>query len=257
MLFSLYTITSPLTVDPIKVAKATDTAEELSPNTFFGPPSVPTLPHGCVDSVEDLPGAEYLDIDDPRLHTDAPVIVVIKHARRVMLFSHGQIRRSDYDRANASCWPMGLGVKRHKQTGLLSHPHGHKRVRGDHKTPEGWYWTSDRPWSNFAPAITIHYPNERDAAWGLRTGKISQEVHDQIVYATQNKLRPPMETALSGKILFHGPNQKLADGSTISYGRGDDRDWTQGCIALSERNNQKLREILEPYDHQVWTVILP
>ncbi len=83
-------------------------------------------------------------------------------------------------------------------------PVGHKRFEGDEKTPEGDYRISGRnPKSAYHLSLRISYPNAADRAYAKARG------------------RSP-----GGDIFIHGqPNAWI--GATIA------RDWTDGCIALS------------------------
>ena len=199
------------------------------------PPLNPGLP-GCVESVYLLSKAPYLDYDDPRLQGEH-LVVVLKAERRVMVFSEGTLRRGDRAGGAPSCWRVALGVD---EGG--THPTGHKLRRGDRKTPEGWYRSSDRPWSNYAPAITIHYPNAADADAGLAAGLITRSQRDTIHAQLAADQKPDQKTALGGWILFHRG--------------GSVRDWTWGCIALADHDNLELRSGL-PEDMRTDVLILP
>lgn len=144
------------------------------------------------------------------------VIVVRKAARRVQLFDHGE--PVILDDGTPACWAVALGY---------DYPAGHKQVMGDRKTPEGWYTTSDRPWSMFYGAITVHYPAVADAERGLKNALITAEERDRIVRAHERGVLPPMETRLGGKILLHGG--------------GAGADWTLGCVALENAQLDALR----------------
>ncbi len=87
--------------------------------------------------------------------------------------------------------------------GLGFAPQGHKQFEGDGKTPEGLYYISHKnPDSNYHLSLRISYPNDADRAYA--------EAADQ----------PP-----GGDIFIHGgPNGKVSA-----------RDWTFGCIAVSDR----------------------
>lgn len=89
--------------------------------------------------------------------------------------------------------------------GLGFAPAGHKAFEGDGRTPEGDY-TIDRrnPESKFYLSIGINYPNEQDAALAKALGK-----------------RP------GGDIFIHGQGD--------TYRRGAPRDWTAGCIAVTDK----------------------
>ena len=158
---------------------------------------------------------------DPRLAGPA-VIVVRKEARRLALYSDGKL---------AACFRAGLGQ---------DYPEGHKVRMGDRRTPEGWYRTSDRPWSSFYHAITLHYPSAVDAAAALKDGRITKAQHDAIVAAERAGKEPPSETPLGGKILIHG-----GGGST---------DWTLGCVALDDADIDALRAKL-PSDLRTWVLV--
>ncbi|MCH9683005.1 MAG: L,D-transpeptidase family protein [Deltaproteobacteria bacterium] len=191
-----------------------------SPPAAEVPPS-PAL-EGCVDAVADLPASPAYDGDDPRLQQSA-LIVAHKSARRLMLFGHGRAR---------ACFEMGLGFA----------PRGHKHREGDGRTPEGWYRTSDKPWSDFPGAIAIHYPNHADATRAASRGDLSPAEHEQVVTSLEDDRVPPQQTGLGGEILIHG------GGSTA--------DWTLGCMALDDEALARLRRLL-PEDKRVSLLVLP
>jgi L,D-peptidoglycan transpeptidase YkuD (ErfK/YbiS/YcfS/YnhG family) len=74
--------------------------------------------------------------------------------------------------------------------------------------------------------VRLSYPNTEDAKRGLKAGLIAREEHDAIAAAIGKRATPPWKTALGGEIFIHG--------------RGSGRDWTQGCIALDDKD---IREI--------------
>jgi murein L,D-transpeptidase YafK len=90
-------------------------------------------------------------------------------------------------------------------------PVGHKQREGDEKTPEGTYTISGRnPGSRYHLSLRISYPNAKDRAAAARLG------------------RPP-----GGDIFIHGqPN-----GSPLAR---IPRDWTDGCIAVSNTEIQQI-----------------
>lgn len=86
-------------------------------------------------------------------------------------------------------------------------PAGAKRFEGDGRTPEGTYVIDRRnPESRFHLSLGISYPNEADRAHAAAQGK------------------PP-----GGDIFIHGRN-----------GRGGRRDWTEGCIAVTDRAMEEI-----------------
>ena len=126
--------------------------------------------------------------------------------------------------------------------GLGFDPRGHKQREGDGRTPEGWYRTSDKPWSDFAGAIAVHYPNEHDAATALADGRLDAPQHEVVRDALARDRVPPQQTALGGEILIHGG--------------GSREDWTLGCMALEDEDLGRLRTAL-PVDQRVWLLVLP
>ncbi|WP_090270915.1 L,D-transpeptidase family protein [Thalassovita taeanensis] len=93
--------------------------------------------------------------------------------------------------------------------GLGFAPSGHKSVEGDGKTPEGQYRIDRRnPNSEFHLSIGISYPNTEDRARALAVGQ-----------------RP------GGDIFIHGRPRKNRKGG---------RDWTAGCIAVSNREIEEI-----------------
>ena len=188
------------------------------------------LPEGCVGTAAELPASSWANADSPQWKKDH-IIVVLKERRRVMLFDQGVL--VTLPSAEPACWKAGLAS---------NYPAGHKQQMGDLKTPEGWYDTSDRPWSSFYSAITVHYPEVRDAERGLERGFISQSQADAIISAHKRGVLPPMKTRLGGQILLHG-----GGGST---------DWTLGCVALDDANIDALRSQL-PATMRSEVLILP
>lgn len=122
-------------------------------------------------------------------------VLVLKSERRMHLLSRGAIVRS---------YRVALGVN----------PVGHKRQRGDGRTPEGAYTLDWRnPQSRFGLSIHISYPNARDRADAARRG-----------------VDP------GGDIMIHGvPPRAVWLGRLHSL-----FDWTEGCIAVSDA---EIREI--------------
>jgi hypothetical protein len=94
-------------------------------------------------------------------------------------------------------YPIKLGMN----------PFGHKRQEGDFRTPEGRYTINRRnPQSEFYLSIQVSYPNQEDAAVARERG-----------------------VSPGGLIMIHGqPNVPTRPPEWYAT-----RDWTDGCIALS------------------------
>lgn len=105
---------------------------------------------------------------------------------------------------------------------------GDKQIAGDHKTPEGTFYITQKlvlsPSDEYLGSrwMRLSYPNIEDATRGLSSGLINKSTYDLIYNAIINGKTPPQNTALSGGVGIHG-------GSTDSFGT----DWTWGCVGLT------------------------
>ncbi len=139
-----------------------------------------------------------------------PKIVVRKGARRLTLYAGGEAVRE---------FPIALGFN----------PEGDKARQGDGRTPEGTFYVcvkNER--SLFHLSLGLSYPNEEDAARGLRDKLITRRQYERIVNAIRNQRRPPWDTRLGGEIFIHG--------------NGATGDWTWGCVALE---NKEIKELFD------------
>ena len=93
-------------------------------------------------------------------------------------------------------------------------PEGHKNFEGDGKTPEGSY-KIDRKNANskFHLSIGISYPNLKDRHFAELKGKLP-----------------------GGDIFIHGTDKPF---------RWFQRDWTAGCIALSNKEISEIYNLVE------------
>lgn len=98
--------------------------------------------------------------------------------------------------------------------GLGFQPVGHKQFEGDGKTPEGQYFISYKnPDSTYHLSLKISYPNETDIAFAEAAGK-----------------------SPGGDIVIHGgPNTRVTK-----------RDWTWGCIAVTDREIEVIYSMVKP-----------
>lgn len=95
--------------------------------------------------------------------------------------------------------------------GLGFAPEGHKQFEGDGRTPEGVYYI-DRlnPNSRFHLSVGMSYTNQADREFARAHGK-----------------------SPGGDIFIHGEN-----GMKNNRGRG--RDWTDGCIAVTDKEMEEI-----------------
>lgn len=102
----------------------------------------------------------------------------------------------------------GETVLRSYRVALGLNPVGPKEQEGDSRTPEGHYTLTRRnPRSEYFLSIQVSYPNDRD-----------------MQRARRNRLTP------GGSIMIHGlPNDLRREPSYY-----EKRDWTDGCIAVSD-----------------------
>ena len=93
-------------------------------------------------------------------------------------------------------------------------PVGHKQFEGDGKTPEGTYRISHKnPDSDYHLSLRVNYPNTQDRAYASSMGKPA-----------------------GGDIFIHGgPKKKIYQ-----------RDWTAGCIAVSDKEIEKIYAMIKP-----------
>lgn len=109
----------------------------------------------------------------------------------------------------------GKEIARYTNIHFGDAPVGHKQFEGDEKTPEGRYRISGRnPNSSYHLSLRISYPNAADIAFAKSKGK-----------------------SPGGDIFIHGqPNGWV--GPTLN------RDWTDGCIAVSNAEIEQLWNLI-------------
>jgi murein L,D-transpeptidase YafK len=107
-------------------------------------------------------------------------------------------------------------------------PYGPKLQEGDGRTPEGVYTLDWRnPRSRFHRSIHVSYPRPNDSEHALRWG-----------------------VSPGGQIMLHGlPNGVAAE--RVGHPR---RDWTEGCIALT---NEEIEEIWARVEDGTTIIIYP
>ena len=112
----------------------------------------------------------------------------------------------------------GNSVVRSYDVSLGNQPIGHKQFEGDGKTPEGVYFV-DRfnPRSRYHLSVGVSYPNANDKAFA--------EAHG----------RKP-----GGDIFIHG---RGPDGNNLFPRQ---RDWTAGCIAVTDEEIEEIYAMLQP-----------
>lgn len=152
---------------------------------------------------------EYL-YNEPSNRPQQVSIKIYKEKRVLELYGDGNL---------IARFPVGLGFS----------PQGHKQKEGDGRTPEGkYYLCTINDQSSFTLFYGISYPGTEDAKNAFDENRITRSEYMDIKNAQEAKTRPLWNTDLGGEVGIHGG--------------GDSRDWTWGCIALSDENIVRLSE---------------
>ena len=106
-------------------------------------------------------------------------------------------------------------------------PEGPKQREGDGRTPEGSYFIClVKEAGKYGRSLGISYPGPADAQAAFREGRIDRRTLDNICAAHNENRRPPWGSPMGGEVYIH-------EGGSSS-------DWTQGCIALDEKDMDAL-----------------
>jgi len=141
-----------------------------------------------------------------------PRVVVLKSKRILHLFDGDRLVRT---------YAIELGTV----------PDGPKRRKDDKRTPLGRFRIVNKnPDSQYHKFLGIDYPGEDAVQRGLATGVISSGEARAIRRALEYGQCPSWTTGLGGGIGIHG--------NRIG------RDWTGGCIALSDQHVEELFSVL-------------
>jgi hypothetical protein len=163
------------------------------------------------------------------------LLVAYKSKYRMQLFYSGKLIKT---------YIIGLGQE----------PIGHKQQEGDNRTPEGDYRIIEKaigPFTGSNPYLgtrwmRLNYPNNADAAAGLKKKLITKAEHDKIVAANKAGTMPPKTTKLGGGIGIHGWYE--------SWPGDDEQDLTWGCITLQ---NDQVEDLYPRVGIQTRVIIYP
>ena len=129
---------------------------------------------------------------------------------------------------------LGDAVVRTYGISLGFEPVGHKSREGDGKTPEGTYYVAAKnPNSRFFRSLLVSYPRIEDAEKALSQGAIKRWQFNKIKRSQERCGVPLQNTALGGAIMIHGGGG----------GPGYKKDWTLGCVALTDSDMAELYEV--------------
>jgi L,D-transpeptidase catalytic domain len=175
--------------------------------TPAAPVPVPTAPGGTASTASSTGSGGFSSVSGGAPSLPSPPATSANYgagsasafevADKVLVLKHQRVLRLLRRGRVIAEYPIKLGLN----------PYGHKQREGDFRTPEGNYELVFRnPKSEFFLSIKISYPNREDAAVAHESGH-----------------------APGGLIMIHGqPNEPKR--SPEHYAT---RDWTDGCIALS------------------------
>ncbi len=123
------------------------------------------------------------------------------------------------DKSDRRLWLMrGDTIVASFPIALGGNPIGHKQREGDRRTPEGRYVLDFRKRdSAFFRALHVSYPNAADIARAKRAGV------------------PP-----GSAIMIHGQPNGMGALAVVTQRR----DWTDGCIALSNEDMQRVWDLV-------------
>lgn len=123
------------------------------------------------------------------------------------------------DKSERRLWLMrGDTVVASFPIALGGNPVGHKQREGDRRTPEGRYVLDARKAdSAFFRALHVSYPNAQDRARAKRAGV------------------PP-----GSAIMVHGQPNGMGALAAVTQ----QRDWTDGCIALTDEDMQRVWDLV-------------
>jgi murein L,D-transpeptidase YafK len=134
----------------------------------------------------------------------------------------------------------GSKIVRTYRVSLGASPVGPKMIRGDGKTPVGVYSVYDkRPSDRFRWFLALNYPAKEDADRAFAADRISADTWADIWLADKMGQEPPWNTPLGAFVGIHGTG---AGGRKAKLRRVS--DWTDGCIAVSDRDIDELYEMI-------------
>lgn len=152
------------------------------------------------------------------------VVVIDKAVKELSIFQDGQ---------RVARFPASFGID----------PVSDKRRVHDLATPEGLYSvTSRNSRSRFHRSLGLSYPNLADAQRGLSEGVVSAAGYGRVLQAVRQGRLAPCDTGLGCAIAIHG------GGVYRPFGEFRERDWTEGCVALDNRDMEVLFDLCRPGD---------
>lgn len=157
-------------------------------------------------------------------HAVRKIVVIDKALKALTVYDAGR---------RVASFPVTFGVD----------PVSDKVRAHDLATPEGLYViTYHKNRTRFHRTLGLSYPNLADAQRGLASGVVSPAGYRRIRKAVQRGGQPPCDTGLGCAIAIHG------GGVYRQFGEFRERDWTEGCVALDNRDMEALFSICRDGD---------
>lgn len=164
----------------------------------------------------------YVPSYQTRFAQNAPELLLGEAEAKPLVFNYQAIPNAQIDRlvvlkAKRQLWAyQGEQLIKMYPISLGFNPIGHKQFEGDGKTPEGIYRINERnPNSGYHKNLGISYPNKADQDFAAAQGK-----------------------SAGGLIKIHG----LRNGSGAIGRLHLAKDWTHGCIAVTDQESDELYE---------------
>lgn len=158
------------------------------------------------------------------VHAAQHVVIIDKARRELAVCTDGR---------ETARFPATFGVD----------PLSDKSRAHDLATPEGLYFIAYRKVrTRFHRTLGLSFPNLADAQQGLAAGVVSGTGYARILDAVRKSRPAPCDTGLGCGIAIHG------GGVFRQFGEFRERDWTEGCVALDNRDIEALFNLCGPGD---------
>ncbi len=173
---------------------------------FFASCSEPTLPEIDFDPKDSVQGKRYKTQECHKEMAIGDDIIAEGRVDEIVIYKSKRKMNLYRNGVLVDTLPVSLG----------KNPEGHKEKRGDYRTPEGQYWIKRKLCSQkYYRSLCISYPHPND-----------------VKKANAKGVNP------GGDITIHAQPTWNATGKGDNYTFS--KDWTQGCIAVSNKDMQRL-----------------
>jgi hypothetical protein len=247
MLFRTASTSAPLCAALLLLPSALGAQELAHPSLTDAPSaihSLPTAPEEQAEAAAKLPQRPSGELptsappSTPKPRAPESLRAAARRLKLPLPLPQGRVE-VDKSARTLELWSGKTLVKRYR-VALGPSPVGHKQKQGDGRTPEGRFFicTRNSRTSAFHIFLGLSYPGLPDASRGVAVGKISPREFAAIRSRLASRQAPLWRTRLGGWVGIHGgTNASFA--AKIRQKRGH-ADWTQGCVALSDREIEEI-----------------